>query len=381
MEICTQSTSLYMFISFSILLLFLTEETTLGLTEEDTKNEVNKSKVLLTLLLMNFLLTIYFLFVIKYDQVEMPVSSRDFSPQVPKTSLTPFVVELSIICDKDFGDIFHHNIVNISNYWKTYIWDVNNRFKTLTKTNITFHIASIRVIRVINWAPIENAKESGKVKLAKFLPEFAKWTYTRWNASRPLRYDVVIGVTGLSFTGIESGYSYRNGSCNFNHRDSKIYSTAVFTDRGDFRVGTLSHELAHILGAKHDYDCEEKPRHYIMDYSNWRGVSLQFKFSQCSDEDISNFLKYPTTSYCLKVQNSNHIEYRANDDPEVVPPNMNEQCKRLFGNETAILVTSEYSEKICQRMECGLKGATGEVEFIRTYTPVDNSRCGKTGVI
>lgn len=310
----------------------------------------------------------------------MPTSARDFNSQAPKASPTPLIVELSIVCDNEFGNLFQRNKTMILDYWKVYIWDVNNRFKTLNKTNITFHIASLIVIKNNNWSPIEKAKEGGKVSLAKFLPEFANWTYTQRTTRQFVGYDVVIGVTGLSFTGIESGYSYRNGSCNFSQRDLKVYSTAVFTDRGDFRVGTLSHELAHILGAKHDFDCAKKPRYHIMDYSNWRGLSLQFTFSQCSDQDISDFLKYPTTSFCLKVQNHNHTKYRPNDDPEVVPPSINEQCRRLFGNETAILITPEYSEKICQRIECGLRGTTGEVEFVRTYTPVDNSRCNKTGV-
>jgi len=58
------------------------------------------------------------------------------------------VVEMVIVCDKEFGDIFGHNNQKILEYLTVYMWDVNMRYKTLPSVNLSFRITGIVVISV-----------------------------------------------------------------------------------------------------------------------------------------------------------------------------------------------------------------------------------------
>lgn len=60
------------------------------------------------------------------------------------------VVEVAIVCDKEFGDLFHHNRQKILEYWTVFHWDVNMFYKTLPSSNVSFKITSVTLINVIH---------------------------------------------------------------------------------------------------------------------------------------------------------------------------------------------------------------------------------------
>jgi len=58
------------------------------------------------------------------------------------------VVEMVIVCDKEFGDVFGHDNQKILEYLTVYMWDVNMRYKTLPSVNLSFRITGIIIISV-----------------------------------------------------------------------------------------------------------------------------------------------------------------------------------------------------------------------------------------
>jgi len=58
------------------------------------------------------------------------------------------VVELVVVFDKEFGDIFGHNRQSILDYLTVYMWDVNMRYTTLTRDSVRFRINGVVVIAV-----------------------------------------------------------------------------------------------------------------------------------------------------------------------------------------------------------------------------------------
>jgi len=58
------------------------------------------------------------------------------------------IVEMVIVCDKEFGDIFGHNNQRILEYLTVYMWHLNMRYKTLPSVNLSFRITGVIVISV-----------------------------------------------------------------------------------------------------------------------------------------------------------------------------------------------------------------------------------------
>lgn len=62
----------------------------------------------------------------------------------------PAVIELAIVVDKEFGDIFQQNYQKIINYLTIYFWDVNMRYKTLWSVDISIRVNALLIMAVRN---------------------------------------------------------------------------------------------------------------------------------------------------------------------------------------------------------------------------------------
>lgn len=63
----------------------------------------------------------------------------------------PYIVELLVVVDKEFGDLFQQDYWKIKDYLTIYFWDVNMRFKTLWGVDVTFRVNSLLTMRVPNF--------------------------------------------------------------------------------------------------------------------------------------------------------------------------------------------------------------------------------------
>lgn len=158
---------------------------------------------------------------------EFFIAGRSSHRHVPPVNA---IVEVAIVCDKEFGTLFQHNRQKIIDYFSVYFWDISMRFKTLPSSNISFRITSVVMIAVrktMNYSfydlhpftqfsepvsasipcnslhaqttkdqPfIENAKNetTGQASLARIKPLFASWLYSQLEKFPP--FDIAILFT------------------------------------------------------------------------------------------------------------------------------------------------------------------------------------------
>ena len=102
------------------------------------------------------------------------------------------IVELMIVCDKEFGDLFAHNRQRILDYWTVYMYDVNRRYATLTSDAVSFRVNGILIIGNIAGQPfIEQARgPDGRAEFGRILDLYTYWVYQQMN-SWPDRKSVV----------------------------------------------------------------------------------------------------------------------------------------------------------------------------------------------
>lgn len=60
----------------------------------------------------------------------------------------PANIEIVIVVDKEFGDLFSHNYQRIVDYLTVYFWDVNIRYKTLPSLDISFRVNGLLIMEV-----------------------------------------------------------------------------------------------------------------------------------------------------------------------------------------------------------------------------------------
>ncbi len=60
----------------------------------------------------------------------------------------PAVIEIVIVVDKDFGDLFQQNYQKVVDYLTIYFWDVNIRYKTLWSVDISIRVNGLLIMAV-----------------------------------------------------------------------------------------------------------------------------------------------------------------------------------------------------------------------------------------
>lgn len=63
-------------------------------------------------------------------------------------STGPAVIELVIVVDKEFGDVFQQNYQRVVDYLTIYFWDVNIRYKTLWSVDLSIRVNGLLIMDV-----------------------------------------------------------------------------------------------------------------------------------------------------------------------------------------------------------------------------------------
>ncbi|ODN06442.1 Venom metalloproteinase 3 [Orchesella cincta] len=283
------------------------------------------------------------------------------------------IVELLVVCDKEFGDVFQHDRAKILEYFTVYFWDVNLRYKTLPSNNISFRVTGIVVISTPSGQPfIEEARApDGKAEFGRILDRFSPWVYQQINSVPKFDMAVAITNTALEWGG---GLAYMRAACSVDNNSQRHWGTLVFNDAGDWGSLTVgAHELAHTLGAPHDDDpnypggCTD--RGYIMSGGN---DDLRWFFSTCSDRTIGDFVGSNEGS-CLRTIDESGSPPISPDFSSILAPSKEEQCKRRLNNPDAFIEEVDIPD--CKIMKCWIPNEEGGW-WIYSLAPVDNSPCG-----
>lgn len=78
------------------------------------------------------------------------VVDRNFSSSKASTRQAsgPAIIEVVIVVDKEFGDLFSSNYQRIVDYLTVYFWDLNIRYKTLPSVDISFRVNGLLIMDV-----------------------------------------------------------------------------------------------------------------------------------------------------------------------------------------------------------------------------------------
>lgn len=269
-------------------------------------------------------------------------------------------LDLAIVFDKEFGDIFQHNRTRILEYWALFMRDLRWRIWSLSYP-ILLHVTSVTVLDSAKEQPfIENVRNQyGLVDLREVIPRFADWVGSR-KETFP-KFDSAMAVIAAKLTGRSIGVAYLRNAC------ADLYNVALVGDKGLWNVETAAHELGHLLGAHHDSgvtNCTETG--YIMGHD--RAGLKRYLFSNCSDHLVSKFVQSKAAD-CLR---KNYGSEKASLLPRNVPvPEMSAQCKMRFNISNA----QALENSTCQVIKCvsGKNGSSRSIKFI--MMTLDGSPC------
>ncbi|CAL8143682.1 unnamed protein product [Orchesella dallaii] len=283
------------------------------------------------------------------------------------------VVEVVLVLDKEFGDIFHHDRRRILDYFTVYFWDVNLRYKTLPSNNVSFRITGIVIISTPSGQPfIEEARASdGRAEFNRILKRFSYWVYKEMSSFPKFDMAVAITNTRLEWGG---GLAHRGQVCNVDHQAQRHMGTVVFSDDGKWQSLTVgTHEMAHNLGAWHD-DSPDFPggcqdRGYIMSGGNEK---LKWYFSGCSDRSIGELVRSKEAS-CLRRIDEFGSPTISPDFSAMLAPTMDEQCKQRLNNQKAF--SKEEDRGNCHQLKCWVPRAEGGWAIWTSGLELDNTPC------
>lgn len=82
--------------------------------------------------------------------VEIPANfTRPVDKLAGRAAATgPAVIELVIVVDKEFGDVFQQNYQKVVDYLTIYFWDVNIRYKSLWSVDLSFRVNGLLIMAV-----------------------------------------------------------------------------------------------------------------------------------------------------------------------------------------------------------------------------------------
>ncbi|XP_067658031.1 A disintegrin and metalloproteinase with thrombospondin motifs like [Haliotis asinina] len=168
------------------------------------------------------------------------------------------------------------------------------------------------------------------------------------------RFDQATALTRLDLVdpnGTPIGVSFTDKICSL--YDGK--SSSLVEDQGAFScVGTVAHELAHVLGSDHDgvyrgKACSAADGYIMSPLSPL--VKNGFVFSQCSIDSMKkNLLKQ--SSYCIHNKAPvNHLYESVSTTMPGQVYNASQQCEAIYGTDFCLSVGTTL-EDICYKMWC-----------------------------
>lgn len=83
--------------------------------------------------------TVSYLFLQRYHNI------RNWASEIWRNSA---IVDVAVVCDKEFSDLFDHNRTRMLDYWTLRFQEINLQFMTLPSIRIAFRITSVTIISV-----------------------------------------------------------------------------------------------------------------------------------------------------------------------------------------------------------------------------------------
>lgn len=80
--------------------------------------------------------------------VVLPAGNLSSGRRSSRIGGAPAILELVIVVDKEFGDLFSHNYYQIVDYLTVYFWDINIRFKSLTSVDLSLRVNGLLIMEV-----------------------------------------------------------------------------------------------------------------------------------------------------------------------------------------------------------------------------------------
>lgn len=282
----------------------------------------------------------------------------------------PLVVEVLVVCDKEFSDIFNQDRNKIVDYLTMYFWDVNVRYRTLPSVDISFRVTGVVLISSKSQQSfIEQARDSnGQAGLGNILNNFRSWVYA--NSAGLPKFDLAIAITN---TNVDSrgGVAYGNSVCNVDHNNKMNGNVMVFYDEGGYKtVATASHEMAHTLGAPHDN--EVGPACTYLGYIMSGSTTYPYFFSPCSNEYITKLVQQPDKT-CLQRLDEPGAPAINPDFTGPKPPTIEDQC-RAYTKRSDAFISQLENKNMCQLVSCNTPFPGGWYPY-NDFSPMDNSPC------
>ncbi|XP_021953584.1 uncharacterized protein LOC110850459 [Folsomia candida] len=309
-------------------------------------------------------------------RIDSLVADRNFSSGISSIMATgPANIEIVIVVDKEFGDLFSHNYQRIVDYLTVYFWDVNIRYKTLPSLDISFRVNGLLIMESTQAQPfIEKARASdGRAEFGRILGLYMNWIYEQrgWL----VRHDLapLITATRLEWGG---GLAWGSGTCGVDNGRRIDWGTCVWNDGGDWGSVTVgAHEMAHTIGAPHDDDPNANcppPYGFIMSGGN---DNYRYFFSDCSDRHISRFVNSDSAA-CLRSIDGlpttpMHPRFSSPKAPSVL-----DLCKKSLKNPNAWVDDADTYD--CKQLRCKRRDESNpSVIWTHFLGVLDNSICGK----
>ncbi|XP_037042773.1 uncharacterized protein LOC119079069 [Bradysia coprophila] len=293
------------------------------------------------------------------------------------TATGPAVIEVVIVVDKAFGDVFQQNYQRVVDYLTIYFWDVNIRYKTLWSVDLSFRVNGLLIMASTGAQPfIENAKASdGRTEHGRTLNLFKNWIYQQ--RSWLVRHDMAVLITNAN-TEWGGGLAWGGGACSVDTNSGTDWGTVVWNDNGGFGSVTVgAHEMAHNVGAPHDDDPNANcpgPYGFIMSGGN---DDRRYFFQRCSDAAISSFVNSDKGA-CLRRFDGYETTPMDRSFSSPKAGTMQDMCRTALNNPNAWIDTADTFN--CKNMVCRRRDDSNpNVVWMHSVSPIDNIQCGNGG--
>jgi hypothetical protein len=300
--------------------------------------------------------------------------------------------EVWVIFDYKNTEGFNQDRAKILDYLGVFFHAINNRYATVPDPSIRFRISGVTTVASRAAQPyLESSKVWDAYDSSKALSAVGQWVSAN-KASGP-KFDLAALITGEDIFGVingkmekgVAGLAYLGMACV--ETPGKYVGTSITEDMGGVYEGLISvtHELAHNLGAPHDgQDVKTQTcpwsEGYIMSYEGW-GTKNKFTFSPCSINLMKNYIS-STQGTCLRgIQSTTDIPISNDNIGDRIT--MTEQCVKKTGHANAVPSSDKTPDELCKMLYCSWEESDGWQTMIYTtgysLIPGDNVACGTGG--
>ncbi|GBM70768.1 A disintegrin and metalloproteinase with thrombospondin motifs 6 [Araneus ventricosus] len=294
--------------------------------------------------------------------------------------------EVLLLVDYDSYAVHEFSETKTRNYLASFLNGVDLRFKTLSNPRVTLLLNGIIIAKTRDVTPYleNNRKLLRSFDAHSALNDMAKHMFSV--RRRLPAHDLALLLTKLDICSLDKtngrcsptteGIAYVGGACQVDERNRRTEKVGIVEDNGGFSgILSAAHEIAHLLGAKHDGSspspflggpgaagCSSQGG-YIMSLKKFG--SRRFQWSRCTIEQFRHFLSTPRASCLFNHPGGNRLGDSKWPGQLL---SLDEQCKRDGGTGAC-----QRDSRVCSQLHC--YSATGHCYASRPAA--EGSPCGQ----